>query len=116
MSRLGDAPGNSAGDTPAEASWSCEEIERLYREALDAVEAVANDLSSVTRTLSTDAESEADNENRRPAVTGVSRSPARQASVSTVPASPNHRRRSTKRAGPSRRRSSRRCCSSEANR
>jgi segregation and condensation protein B len=60
MSRMGDAPSNSAGDTPAETAWSCEEIERLYRQALDAVEAVANDLSSVTRSLSTVTESEAD--------------------------------------------------------
>jgi segregation and condensation protein B len=56
---MGDAPSNSAGDTPAETAWSCEEIERLYRQALDAVEAVANDLSSVTRSLSTDMECEA---------------------------------------------------------
>jgi segregation and condensation protein B len=62
MSRMGDAPGNSAGDTPAETAWSCEEIERLYRQALDAVEAVANDLSSVTRSLSTDTESDADSD------------------------------------------------------
>jgi segregation and condensation protein B len=62
MSRMGDAPGNSTGDTPADRAWSCEEIERLYRQALDAVEAVANDLSSVTRSLSTDTEGEADSD------------------------------------------------------
>jgi len=62
MSRPGDASGNSVGDTPAVPAWSCEELERLYRQALDAVEAVADDLNSVTQSLSADAESEADGE------------------------------------------------------
>lgn len=31
--------------------WTCDELERLYREALDAVEAVASDLSSATQAL-----------------------------------------------------------------
>jgi len=65
MSRLGDASGNSAGDAPADPAWSCEEIERLYRQALDAVEAVADDLSSVTQSLSNDAESETDSEDQK---------------------------------------------------
>jgi len=63
MSRLGDASGNSVGDAAADPAWSCEEIERLYRQALDAVEAVADDLNSVTQSLSDDAESETDSEN-----------------------------------------------------
>jgi segregation and condensation protein B len=65
MSRLGDASGNSVGDAPADPAWSCEEIERLYRQALDAVEAVADDLSSVTQSLSNDAESETDGEDEK---------------------------------------------------
>jgi segregation and condensation protein B len=62
MSRLGDAFGDSVGDAPADPAWSCEEIERLCRQALDAVEAVADDLSSVTQSLANDAESETDSE------------------------------------------------------
>jgi segregation and condensation protein B len=62
MSRFGDARGPAAENAPADPAWSCEEIERLYRQALDAVEAVANDLNSVTQTLSTDVDREADDE------------------------------------------------------
>jgi segregation and condensation protein B len=39
-------------------SWSVEEIERLYRKALEAVDAVANDLSAATDALTSDAEAE----------------------------------------------------------
>lgn len=60
MSRLGDAPGIDAEIEPSERSWNCEQIERLYRQALDTVEAVAHDLNSVSESLSTDAESHAD--------------------------------------------------------
>jgi len=62
MSRSGDARGPAAEKAPADPAWSCEEIERLYRQALDAVEAVANDLDSVTQTLSTDLDRETDEE------------------------------------------------------
>jgi segregation and condensation protein B len=60
MSQLGDAPGNAAEAASADPAWSCEEIERLYRQALDAVEAVVSDLNSVTQTLSADPDGESD--------------------------------------------------------
>jgi segregation and condensation protein B len=42
-------------DASSSATWSCEELERLYRRALDAVESVANDLNSANAALSGDA-------------------------------------------------------------
>jgi segregation and condensation protein B len=89
MSRLDDAPDNSAGDTPADPAWSCEEIERLYRQALDAVEAVANDLNSVTQTLSTDAESEVDSEISAAGHGGRDTDAARQSAPMSGPSSDN---------------------------
>jgi segregation and condensation protein B len=56
MNRPADASDGSAQDAAAESAWSCEEIERLYQQALDAVEAVAHDLKSVSQTLSADAD------------------------------------------------------------
>ena len=50
-----------AGDA-AEPSWSVDEIERLYRQALDAVDAVANDLNAVSTALSSSGEAEAADE------------------------------------------------------
>jgi segregation and condensation protein B len=54
MNQSADAAHGSAQDASAEPAWSCEEIERLYQQALDAVEAVAHDLTSVSQTLSAD--------------------------------------------------------------
>jgi segregation and condensation protein B len=59
MSRSEDAENASAHDTEADPVWNCAEIERLYRQALDAVEAVADDLDLVSATLSDESESEA---------------------------------------------------------
>jgi len=56
MNRPADAAHGSAQDASAEPAWSCEEIERLYQQALDAVEAVAHDLTSVSQTLSAEAD------------------------------------------------------------
>ncbi len=57
---------NSSGETgagdAAEPSWSVDEIERLYRQALDAVDAVANDLNAVSTALSNSGEAEAADE------------------------------------------------------
>jgi segregation and condensation protein B len=47
----------SAGDA-TEQSWSVEEIERLYRQALDTVDAVANDLNAASDALSGSADAE----------------------------------------------------------
>src|SRR5580692_7832762 len=60
MNRPADAAHGSAQDASAEPAWSCEEIERLYQQALDAVEAVAHDLTSVSQTLAVDADNEVD--------------------------------------------------------
>jgi segregation and condensation protein B len=57
MNRPADRTGGSAQEAGAETAWSCEEIERLYQQALDAVEAVAHDLTSVSQSLSTDSDS-----------------------------------------------------------
>lgn len=54
MNRPADAAHGSTQDASAETAWSCEEIERLYQQALDAVEAVAHDLTSVSQALSAD--------------------------------------------------------------
>src|SRR5580704_18394576 len=59
MSQLDEAPDASAGESAADPVWNCAEIERLYRQALDAVEAVADDLDLVSATLSDESESEA---------------------------------------------------------
>jgi len=59
MSRSEDAENASAQDAEADPVWNCAEIERLYRRALDAVEAVADDLDSVSATLADESESEA---------------------------------------------------------
>jgi segregation and condensation protein B len=56
MNQSADAAHGSAQDASAEPAWSCEEIERLYQQALDAVEAVAHDLTAVSQTLSADAD------------------------------------------------------------
>jgi segregation and condensation protein B len=42
----------------ANETWNVEELERLYRQALDAVDAVANDLSAATDALTADVEPE----------------------------------------------------------
>jgi segregation and condensation protein B len=47
----------SVGDA-TEQSWSVEEIERLYRQALDTVDAVANDLNAASDLLSGSADAE----------------------------------------------------------
>ncbi|HEV8001069.1 MAG TPA: SMC-Scp complex subunit ScpB [Planctomycetaceae bacterium] len=47
--------GSSGG---ADESWSVDEIERLYRQALDAVDAVANDLNAATDALTSEVDSE----------------------------------------------------------
>ena len=60
MNQSADAAHGSAQDASAEPAWSCEEIERLYQQALDAVEAVAHDLTSVSQTLSADADGDGD--------------------------------------------------------
>ena len=62
MSPTDNISGNSAppAQPTADPAWSCEEIERLYRQALEAVEAVADDLSAVEQSLSTDPQAEAD--------------------------------------------------------
>lgn len=58
MSHLDDAPDTSAEESTADPVWNCAEIERLYRQALDAVEAVADDLNSVSAALSDESGSE----------------------------------------------------------
>jgi segregation and condensation protein B len=62
MSPLEDAANASAtrsgAASDAEPVWDCTEIERLYQQALDAVEAVAGDLTSVSATLSDESEEE----------------------------------------------------------
>jgi segregation and condensation protein B len=50
-SSLEGGPGQAADQT-----WSCEEIERLYQKALDAVDAVANDLNAATDALTSSPE------------------------------------------------------------
>jgi segregation and condensation protein B len=50
-STIGSSHG-AAPDGAAEQTWSVDEIERLYRQALDAVDAVANDLNAATDALS----------------------------------------------------------------
>jgi segregation and condensation protein B len=52
-SSLGTGSGGAADE-----SWSVDEIERLYRQALDAVDAVANDLNAATDALTIEADSE----------------------------------------------------------
>jgi segregation and condensation protein B len=59
MSRSEDTENASAHDAETDPVWNCAEIERLYRQALDAVEAVADDLDSVSATLADESESEA---------------------------------------------------------
>ncbi len=54
---------NSPDDSPnsgsaAEESWSVDEIERLYRQALDAVDAVATDLNAATDALTNETDSD----------------------------------------------------------
>jgi segregation and condensation protein B len=51
MSQLSGESADSLPDREADGTWTCDEIERLYRQALDAMEAVADDLSSATRSL-----------------------------------------------------------------
>jgi segregation and condensation protein B len=58
MSPLEDAANASAEESDADPVWNCAEIERLYRQALDAVEAVAGDLNSVSAALSDESEDE----------------------------------------------------------
>jgi segregation and condensation protein B len=66
MIRSGDVSDASVDKTEDEPVWNCDEIERLYKQALDAVEAVANDLDSVSQTLSAADESDADVESLSP--------------------------------------------------
>jgi segregation and condensation protein B len=54
MSQLEDAANASPNEFETDPVWNCAEIERLYRQALDAVEAVSDDLNSVSATLSDD--------------------------------------------------------------
>jgi segregation and condensation protein B len=57
-----NAPMNSSHDRASgtrEPTWNCEEIERLYQQALVAVEAVATDLNSARQTLAADEADEA---------------------------------------------------------
>jgi segregation and condensation protein B len=58
MSPLEDAANTSDDASDADPVWNCAEIERLYRQALDAVEAVAGDLNSVSAALSDESEDE----------------------------------------------------------
>ncbi len=58
MSPLEDAATTPSQEPDADPVWGCAEIERLYRQALDAVEAVAGDLNSVSATLSDESEEE----------------------------------------------------------
>jgi len=69
-----NSPGDSSIDSSsrhahpsADESWSVEEIERLYQKALDAVDAVANDLNAATDALT----SEADSDRPEPTATAV---------------------------------------------
>src|SRR5580704_12145123 len=57
-SSLGPAPLDAGLGSAADESWSIDEIERLYRKALDAVDAVANDLNAATDALTSDADSD----------------------------------------------------------
>jgi segregation and condensation protein B len=57
-SSLGPAPLDAGLGSAADESWSVDEIERLYRKALDAVDAVANDLNAATDALTSDADSD----------------------------------------------------------
>jgi len=50
---LGAGPSGAADQT-----WSVDEIERLYQKALDAVDAVANDLNAATDALSSSADAD----------------------------------------------------------
>jgi segregation and condensation protein B len=76
MSQLDDAPDASAVESAADPVWNCAEIERLYRQALDAVEAVADDLNSVSAALSDESAGEtaetSEAENRDPESTSAS--------------------------------------------
>lgn len=53
-----DSSFDETGGDVAEQSWSVDQLERLYRQALDAVEAVANDLNAASDVLSGSAEAE----------------------------------------------------------
>lgn len=56
-SRVDLSQGAGSGGATDE-SWCVDEIERLYRQALDAVDAVANDLNAATDALTNEADSE----------------------------------------------------------
>jgi segregation and condensation protein B len=62
-----DSSSRHAHPSSADESWSVEEIERLYQKALDAVDAVANDLNAATDALT----SEADSDRPEPTATAV---------------------------------------------
>jgi segregation and condensation protein B len=52
MSAPVDSPSDTGHSSAADQVWSCEELERLYRQALDTFEAAANDLNAATDALS----------------------------------------------------------------
>lgn len=52
MSAPVDSPADAGQSSAADQVWSCEELERLYRQALDTFEAAANDLDAATDALS----------------------------------------------------------------
>jgi segregation and condensation protein B len=53
-----DSSSRHASPSSADESWSVEEIERLYQKALDAVDAVANDLNAATDALTSETDSD----------------------------------------------------------
>jgi segregation and condensation protein B len=53
-----DFPQSPTPDAATHQAWSVEEIDRLYRQALEAVDAVANDLNAATDALTNEVESE----------------------------------------------------------
>ena len=68
MSLPADSSLDGGSSKAAEQAWSVEEIDRLYRKALEAVDEVANDLNAATDALT----SEAEPEGRRNPTAGVS--------------------------------------------
>ncbi len=53
-----DSSPSAEDDAADDQTWSVDEIERLYRQALDAVDAVANDLNAATDALTNESEAE----------------------------------------------------------
>ncbi|HXY36794.1 MAG TPA: SMC-Scp complex subunit ScpB [Planctomycetaceae bacterium] len=58
MSAPIDSPQGAGPSAVRDQTWSVEEIERLYQKALDAVDAVANDLNAATDVLSSPPEAD----------------------------------------------------------